>query len=513
MTGQQENFTFDSLNRLTGFYEGTMEYETNGNIHIKPKTGEYSYNSSRPNAVETVEGELGQSLQPDEDITWTWFNKVSHITDTAGSYELAFAYGPDYSRVSMKTYLNGSLSKTKYYAGSYEKVVEAGGDTTEYTYIGALSGMVAVDIKRSGQADSLYYIHSDYLGSIMTLTNEQGNVADRFGYDAWGRRRDPADWSEPDTTEHLIDRGYTGHEHLDHFGLINMNGRVYDPASGRMLSPDPVMDMGSTQGINRYSYVMNNPLVYTDPTGYITYAFNEALDAYNSDLFKRQSLPHGGGSSFTWWKDYNRSIFNGYTGTTDEFLAQYDSPNYDGTVSNSYSFWITIGNSPPPKSKIELNKNNQLDEVSARPLKITVYIDDVATNGGGDFNENTAGLPEWASKTSTGIAAFTTTNGVKTELIEFAGKSAPLGKAGAQYLKYAKGLGYVGAGLSTTYTIANAGTYYYNGGTDWQVGAKATLDVIMTGVGFLGPIGLGISATYFIIDAAGGFGDFGEIKP
>lgn len=89
-----------------------------------------------------------------------------------------------------------------------------------------------------------------------------------------------------------------------------------------------------------------------------------------------------------------------------------------------------------------------------------------------------------------------------------------LGKTGAQYLKYAKGLGYVGAGLTTTYSIANAGAYYYNGGEDWQVGAKATLDVIMTGVGFLGPIGFGVSATYFILDnATGNFGGFGQIKP
>ena len=43
-----------------------------------------------------------------------------------------------------------------------------------------------------------------------------------------------------------------------------------------------------------------------------------------------------------------------------------------------------------------------------------------------------------------------------------------------------------------------------------NVGAEATLDVIKTGVAFLGPVGLGISATYFIIDIAGGLGDFGE---
>lgn len=148
------------------------------------------------------------------------------------------------------------------------------------------------------------------------------------------------------------------------------------------------------------------------------------------------------------------------------------------------------------------------------------------------------GTPRWASDVNTDINAFGVANSAKTELIDYAVRSNyksartwskfnnlrssqqawrttnTLGKTGANYLKYAKGLGYVGAGLTTTYSAANAGMYYYNGGTDWQVGTKASLDVIMTGVGFLGPIGFGISATYFILDATtGGFGGFGAVKP
>ena len=47
-----------------------------------------------------------------------------------------------------------------------------------------------------------------------------------------------------------------------------MNGRLYDPLVGRMLSPDNfVQDNTNSQNYNRYSYVMNNPLKYTDPTG------------------------------------------------------------------------------------------------------------------------------------------------------------------------------------------------------------------------------------------------------
>jgi RHS repeat-associated protein len=92
-----------------------------------------------------------------------------------------------------------------------------------------------------------------------------------YSYDAWGRRRNPptgAYLAIATNPNYLIDRGYTGHEHLDEFGLINMNGRLYDPVLGRMLSPDNfVQDATSTQTFNRYVYVLNNPTKYTDPTG------------------------------------------------------------------------------------------------------------------------------------------------------------------------------------------------------------------------------------------------------
>jgi RHS repeat-associated protein len=70
------------------------------------------------------------------------------------------------------------------------------------------------------------------------------------------------------TLPQWLSRGYTGHEHLNQFNLINMNGRMYDPVLGRMLSPDIFAQAPDfTQSHNRYSYCLNNPLKYSDPSG------------------------------------------------------------------------------------------------------------------------------------------------------------------------------------------------------------------------------------------------------
>ena len=88
---------------------------------------------------------------------------------------------------------------------------------------------------RTGSTDSLFYICTDHLGSITALVNENGTLVERHSYDAWGRERNPSNWNDYTVTTGRLDRGYTTHEYLREFGLINMNGRVYDPILGRML--------------------------------------------------------------------------------------------------------------------------------------------------------------------------------------------------------------------------------------------------------------------------------------
>ncbi len=95
--------------------------------------------------------------------------------------------------------------------------------------------------------------------------------------------------------------GYTGHEHLPGFGLINCNARLYDPALGRFLMPDPfIQDPASTQNFNRYSYCLNNPLKYTDESGeklIINISRNGIKIGWN---FIELGIPVGFGFTYDW---------------------------------------------------------------------------------------------------------------------------------------------------------------------------------------------------------------------
>jgi RHS repeat-associated protein len=120
-------------------------------------------------------------------------------------------------------------------------------------------------------------VHAVVAGDRRTVgrTNDERRRATQ-SFNPWGFRRTTTGQSMlPWATvygleyrEHTRD-GFTGHESLDFAGLIHMGGRVYDPATGRFLSPDPVVQAPHDgQNYNRYTYAFNNPLAYTDPTGH-----------------------------------------------------------------------------------------------------------------------------------------------------------------------------------------------------------------------------------------------------
>ena len=137
-------------------------------------------------------------------------------------------------------------------------------------YIYAEGRIVAVNVEESGSG-SLYYVLTDHLGSWEKVLTENKTVVQQTHFDPWGNRMSYTAWNTPQTqTSFMFDRGFTGHEHYDQLHIINANARLYDPVIGRFFSPDPFVQAPDfTQGFNRYSYCMNNPVMFADPTGWL----------------------------------------------------------------------------------------------------------------------------------------------------------------------------------------------------------------------------------------------------
>ena len=147
-------------------------------------------------------------------------------------------------------------------------------------YLTAGTGLFAIFVTHNNQESTMHYTLKDHQGSLTATVH--GNTVERLSYDAWGRRRNPVGFGYSNVT-HTFDRGYTLHEHYDDFDLINMNGRLYDPVIGRMLSPDiAIQDEHDMQAYNRYSYCFNNPLRFTDPSGYVV---QMPFEYYGLDLW------------------------------------------------------------------------------------------------------------------------------------------------------------------------------------------------------------------------------------
>ena len=289
-----EFFFYDNLNRLISstyeffedtYHESVVEFFPNGNIRTKTNVGNYFYDPVRVHAVDSIFGALSEHLN--HEITYTSFQKVNTIFND--NFLASFIYGPTRQRRQM-TILLGDDVLTKHYTQNFEVSKINGVEKEIKEYIFSPFGLVA--IRNNGVVNA---VATDHLGSIVAKFNPRRGEYEFFGYTPWGRRyrydftycyesnlpvikettRFFFDENVPENALEALDflaRGYTGHEHLDLFGLINMNGRLYDPIIARFLSPDPFVQAPTfTQSFNRYSYCFNNPLSYIDPTGEIAW--------------------------------------------------------------------------------------------------------------------------------------------------------------------------------------------------------------------------------------------------
>jgi len=101
----------------------------------------------------------------------------------------------------------------------------------------------------------------------------------------------------------IVDRGYTSHEYLAGVELIHMNGRLYDPLLRRFLNADEnIQDPYNSQNYNKYGYVMNNPLIYSDPSGefiWVAMAIGGIIGGVQNGL---SNMKNGGSFWGGFWK-------------------------------------------------------------------------------------------------------------------------------------------------------------------------------------------------------------------
>jgi RHS repeat-associated protein len=279
-----EAFFYDDLYRLdystlNGITNLDMAYDALGNITSKSDVGTYTYHAAKKHQVTSTSNGWSFGYDPNGNmtsgrgatITWTSFNYPASIT--SGTNTASFSYTPDrqYWRL-VSNYASGGSATTIYVGGLLEKVTTSAG--TDFRHMIRAGGSTIIVSRQSTGTNSVHYVTRDHLGSGSAVTNSSGGILVNSSFDAFGKRRG-ANWSgSPSSGDWAAiagttRRGYTDHTMLDNLGLIHMNGRVQDPVLGRFASADPNIPGLGTQHFNRYSYVTNNPLSYSDPSGFV----------------------------------------------------------------------------------------------------------------------------------------------------------------------------------------------------------------------------------------------------
>ncbi|MGL6315697.1 RHS repeat-associated core domain-containing protein [Vibrio sp. WXL103] len=279
---REQHYQYDAFNRLVNwefadakqntYYSRGYQYDVYGNL--LSKTGQERFEVEPSGLLKgsmTYDANGNLISGKGRKIKWSSFNKATQINDNGDV--VRFEYGSEQERVKQRT----GQATTIYVSSEYQVVtsVDAKGKeviSMHHRFL-ADNQMVAEHVKTllSGQKqiDKTAYFHTDALGSAELISDTNGVIQIERGYTPFGEKLAELELSSPPLFSSRQMRGFTGHEYVAGGTLVNMNARLYDPQLGRFLSADSfVQDPSMSQSYNRYSYVLNNPVKYTDPTGH-----------------------------------------------------------------------------------------------------------------------------------------------------------------------------------------------------------------------------------------------------
>lgn len=281
----------------------TYIYDVAGHIHAVGKKISASESLQLTyDANGNIENSYDSNSSVSKNFFYTPFNKLSSVI--RDNSQTNFYYDANRSRYKRRD----SYQEKTVYADGVEITYNNSYPGLSKTYKRYVTGSIVVPMNDALEEDvngGMKHLHRDHIGSIHAITNASGSfkptLSNRINeeafmlFDAHGSRSDfngggtggedyggslsyvptvksiyqALNYIPPDD---FSDEGFTGHEHVDSAGIIHMGGRIYDPSLGRMLQADPfIQDPLNTQNYDRYTYVLNNPLIYTDPTGYMSW--------------------------------------------------------------------------------------------------------------------------------------------------------------------------------------------------------------------------------------------------
>ncbi len=300
---ERMGFTYDALDRLVGAspvnggqgYNQTYSYNQIGNLMTRDAFV-YTYNAptpgsgcsagtpiTKPHAVQTVSslgsftydcnGNMLTRVENGVSYAQGWNQENRLQTVTVNGATTTFTYDGDGVLVKKTV----GITTTYYVGPHYEKIVSPNVVTaTKYYYFGSQRVAMRVctgangSCGTNGATSTLTYLHADHLGSASLSTNATGGKVNEMRYYPYGETRSGAI---------ATDRRYTGQRQEIGLGLYDYNARYYDPLLGRFLSADSIVPSpANPQSLNRYAYVLNNPLRYTDPTGH--YSEEEIMKSF-----------------------------------------------------------------------------------------------------------------------------------------------------------------------------------------------------------------------------------------